>query len=175
MTQSPTLPPNVQVIKATRELQRRVGSGQVDRMTLQRCQEVLNTSTTDFAPVAHGFLDHLELALMRAQAEEMSHNDRIQGLSRPVMDLKANAGMFRYHLVTMLANIMLGFLEAITVLDKDAIEIVAAHHRTLKMIIDRRMTGDGGSTGHVLTRELQDACNRYFGKRGMKPLNVAML
>jgi hypothetical protein len=167
--------PGVQVIKASRALQRRVGTGPVDSMTLQRAHDVMTTSTTDFAVVGRGFLDHLELALMRCQSENMDHAEQIQGLTRPVMDLKANAGMFRYTLVTMLANIMLGFLEAITVLDKDAVEIVAAHHRTLRMIIDKRMSGDGGASGPILIRELQDACNRYFGKRGMKPLNVAML
>lgn len=166
---------SVQIIKAPRDLQRRVGFGAIDAITLQRAQEVISASTTDFAPVAHGFLDHLELALMRAYNTDMTHRQRLDSLVQPVMDLKANAGMFRYSLVTTLTNVMLGFLEAIPVLDKDAIEIVSAHHRTLQIIIEKKMSGDGGAMGTTLTHELKDACNRYFAKRGMRPLNIAML
>lgn len=135
----------------------------------------MSTSTADFTPVARGFLDHLELSLMHCHKAGLTHRQRIDTLTRPVMDLKANAGMFRYTLITILANIMLGFLERIPALDNEAREIVNAHHTTLKMIIDTKMTGNGGSTGAILTRELKDACNRYFAKRGMKPLSIAML
>jgi hypothetical protein len=81
------------------------------------------------------------------------------------MELKANAATFRYSLIGNLANIMLSFLESLTVMDKDAIEIVKAHHSTLHMIIVRKMTGDGGEGGKQLQKELQQACDRYYHKR----------
>jgi len=86
-------------------------------------------------------------------------------MTQPVMELKANARMFKYGLVSSLANIMLGFLESIEKLDKDAIEIVSAHQKTLHAIISREMKGDGGEYGVLLEKELRDAIRRYFSKR----------
>jgi hypothetical protein len=79
--------------------------------------------------------------------------------------LKANATTFKYTLIGNLANIMLSFLETIVVMDKDAIEIVGAHHNTLHMIIVRKLRGDGGEAGRQITLELQQACDRYYNKR----------
>ena len=64
-----------------------------------------------------------------------------------------------------LAQIMLGFLEAVKTIDRDVIEIVAAHHRTLATILERRMTGSGGPYGQLLEQELKDACVRYLARR----------
>lgn len=166
----------VTIIKATRELQSRVGSGELDISTRQRAHEAMTVGLkTDFTPIALGFLDHLELGIARARDTGLSTRLRLENLSRPVMELKANARMFRYDLVSVLANIMLGFLESIQDIDCDAVEIVAAHHRTLRVIIERQMTGNGGPPGQAIINELQDACNRYFTRRGMKPLSVSMI
>lgn len=173
MSSPPPVP--VQVIKASYALQNKVGSGPLRPEVLAKCSEVMNTVTTDFAPIAGEFLDRLEQAVSGAKAEPEKLGAHLDHLTRPVMELKANARMFRYDLVTNLANIMLGFLEGVQILDRDAVEIVAAHHRTLKAIVDRKMMGDGGQYGTLLIQELKDACNRYFQKRGMRALNIGIV
>jgi hypothetical protein len=170
---SNNMPPGVEIIKATRELQQRVGSGVIDAAVITRCQDTIDKTTSDFGPVARAFLQQLDTAVGLARDPNINDDMRISGMTKPVMELKANAKMFRYDLVTMLANIMLGFLEAIPKLDNDSVEIVAAHHRTLCAIIERKMTGDGGPNGRLLQQELQDACNRYFHKRGKSALSIA--
>ena len=165
----------VQIIRASLELQQRIGIGPLDSGVVKRCQMVLDGNPTDFTPVARGFLFHLERAIGRADDETLPMQKRLDDLSKPVMELKANAKMFRYDLVTMLANIMLGFLESVSNLDKGAIEIVAAHHRTLAAIIDRKMTGDGGPAGAQLVQELKDACNRYFTRRDIRNANIGLV
>ena len=82
------------------------------------------------------------------------------------MTLKANASIFHYPLVGELAKIMLDFIETIKVLDKDAIDIVSAHHDTLYAIIKKKMRGDEGlKQGEAFITELKEACARYFKKR----------
>lgn len=167
--------PEVQVIKASYDLQRRVGSGPLDGKIVKRCEDVIQRNNEDFAPIAHGFLDQLEDGIDQAKDVNVPMLKRLEGMTRPVMELKANAKMFRYDLVTLLANVMLAFLESVSTLDDEAVEIVAAHHLTLGAIIDRRMMGDGGPSGLLLIQELREACNRYFTKRKMRPLNVALV
>ena len=81
--------------------------------------------------------------------------------------------MFKYDLVSIMANIMVTFLEKITHLDKDAVDIVKAHHKTLTLIVQKKMSGTGGEAGKALAKELQNACIRYFSKRKSAPPQAA--
>lgn len=83
-----------------------------------------------------------------------------------VMQLKANAAVFHYRLVGNLAQVMLGFLESLTHIDDNALEIVDAHHKTLNAIIAKQMKGDGGQHGQELQQELIRACERYKRNTG---------
>ena len=151
--------------KADKSLQNRVGKGPLDEEALKKAQEVIEEASEDFEPLAMTFLSKLKAGIEAAQKGEESEDKLIAGMTSPVMELKANAKMFQYDLVSALANIMLGFLETIEKLDKDAIDIVAAHHQTLNLIIIKKMKGAGGEHGKLLQSELRDAVHRYFAKR----------
>jgi hypothetical protein len=155
----------VKIIKANVALQQKAGTGDVDAKKIEKAEHTVQNNNEDFLPIAAEFLDRLELGVARARQDGISMTEKIAGMTKPVMELKANARMFKYDLVTSLANVMLGFLENIKDLDRDAIEIVAAHHTTLKAIIIKKMKGDGGANGSLLRAELEDACQRYFRKR----------
>lgn len=153
------------VHKANYQLQKRIGKGPIDAKALERAQSMIEEAADDFEPLAMTFLSKLKVAIDKAQKDEGSVEDQIKNMTSPVMELKANAKMFKYDLVSSLANIMLGFLETIDKLDKDAIDIVAAHQQTLQLIVMKKMTGDGGEHGQLFQRELRDAVQRYFSKR----------
>lgn len=153
------------VIKANYRLQHKVGAGPLDERTVKASQQVIDTNDVDFGPVALEILQKLETALGRAQDPSITMQEVKSLLTAPVMELKANASIFHYTLIGNLANIMLSFLEAIVIMDKDAIEIVQAHHNTLHMIIIRKLSGDGGEAGKLLVTELQQACERYYHKK----------
>lgn len=164
--------PPVKIVKANTQLQTKAGIGDIDPNRVERAEKVIQNNTEDFSEIAAAFLSRLEDSVTRARDDhgknELQMSGKIAGMTQPVMELKANARMFKYELVTSLANIMLGFLESIKDLDKDAIEIVAAHHTTLKIIITKKMKGDGGTNGALLRSELEDACDRYFKRRSGK-------
>lgn len=153
------------VHKANYQLQKKIGKGPIDTKALERAQSMIEEATEDFEPLAMTFLSKLSIAIGDAQKDVGSVDNQIKNMTSPVMELKANAKMFKYDLVSSLANIMLGFLETINELDKDAIEIVAAHQQTLQLIVMKKMTGDGGEHGQLFQRELRDAVQRYFSKR----------
>jgi len=136
--------PPVKTHKADYSLQKKVGKGPVNLETLDKAQALIEESSDDFAPLAMTFLSQLKTAIDAARKGVGSNDELISGMTSPVMELKANAKMFQYGLVSSLANIMLGFLETINTLDKDAIEIVGAHHQTLNLIVIKKMKGDGG-------------------------------
>jgi hypothetical protein len=168
-------PQNVQIIKASRALQRRVGTGEIEANAVYQAEQALKNPTIDFSPIGKGFLEHFELAILHAQDESVAAPKRIEVLTRPVMDLKANARMFGYDLVTQLTNIMLGLLEITPQINNDLLDIMRAHHRSLSIMIDRKMTGDGGQVGTQLVRELRESCGRYCTKYKLPPLHVSTI
>jgi hypothetical protein len=153
------------IIKASTLLQAKVGLGPLDEKTLRRCQDVMDNNKVDFAPLAREDLNRLYTVIRQAQDGDMNRNEAARAITGPVMRLKAHASLFRYPLIGALANIMLGFLESLTEMDKDALEIVDAHHQTLKSIVINRMEGEGGSFGTMLKEELTEACKRYHAKK----------
>ena len=157
--------PHIKVHKADKSLQARIGTGPLDDRVVERCQDVMDSNDVDFAPLAMEYLNQLETAIEDAKNSDQSMKETLQSLTGPVMQLKANASTFKYDLIGNLANIMLSFLEAIQEMDDDAISIVAAHHQTLKAIVLKKMTGDGGPVGKQMEDELKGACKRYFLKR----------
>lgn len=154
------------VIEANKMLQAKAGRGKIREEQVEACKVALERGTADFQPVAMEFLNRLDIALQEAASGDQkdldAHRDKI---FKPVFDLKANAKMFKYDLVTIMTNIMVNFLERVDVLDKDAVEIVNAHHKTLTLIVLKKMNGTGGEAGKALAKELQGACTRYFAKK----------
>ena len=153
------------VIKASYVLQAKVGAGPLDAEKVRESQRVIETNKVDFVPLGLEFLDNLEKILQEATQTKMEPEELRERLTQPIMQLKGNASMFHYNLIGDLANIMLSFLESIKEVDSDALEIVGAHHQTLKAIIMKRMQGDGGMNGKAFQNELKGACKRYFAKR----------
>ena len=167
-------PPGVQIIKASYDLQKRVGKGPFDPVMIMKCQNIMDTAPVDFPEMAKPWLDSLKEAIDRADMDTLSMSDRIEFLSHPIMNLKSNGRMFKYGLVTDLTNIMLTFLEIVVELDTDVIEILRAHHQSLESIIERRIKGDGDHYGRAMRQELKEACGRYCRKHDLPPLMVSM-
>lgn len=154
------------VYKASNMLQQKIGTGPLDEKTVKRMQQAIDSNDVDFTPLGEQFLAQLEMAIEMARKVEGNDISAYKkSLTEPVMQLKANAAIFHYHLIGNLANVMLSFLEALTTLDKDSIEIIQAHHTTLKAIIAKKMKGDGGEIGAQMVKELKDACARYYAKK----------
>lgn len=155
----------VRVVKASRMLQSKVGTGTIDEKKVEKSQKIIDSNAIDFKPMAKTYLDQLAVAVENAKAGKTDHAALIQELIEPVMQIKANAAMFDYNLVSRLANIMLNFLETITEVDENVLEIIVAHQNTLNLIVNNAMKGDGGEYGIELESELKSVCKRYFAKR----------
>lgn len=158
------------IVKANHLLQAKVGIGSIDEKKVARSQKVMDKMAVDFPEMGLNYLDKLALAVADARTamkDPATINARrhIQAMTEPVMQIKGNAGMFHFALVGALANVMLNFLETLDHIDKDVIEIVDAHHKTLKLLIGNNMQGDGGDYGRQLESELKDACRRYFARQ----------
>jgi len=153
-------------IKANHLLRNKVGVGEIEESAVLNMQRIMDTTTTDFVPMGLKLLEDLSIALDNAKRRNGDEKLLIEGMTEPVMQIKANAAMFHYELVSTLADLVLNFLENINSLDEDVLEIVHAHQQSLSLILNNQISGTGGETGAALEKELQDACRRYFTKKG---------
>ena len=117
-------------IKVPNMLKAKVGSGGLSEEILNKAQKLLEEDSQDFAPLAEMYLDSLEHGIDIAKG--FKSNDDTENvlalLIYPAMQLKANGGMFRYHLVTRVADKMIQFLEVIYEPDIEAVEIIPSNH-----------------------------------------------
>jgi hypothetical protein len=159
--------PKVDVIKPDLKLQLKVGTGELDQRTLDKCKVAMETSQkkVDFVPLALVLLEALKTTIIQLRDHNLEKDIATRQMTSTVMQLKANASTFGYPLVGNLAAIMLDFLESLTEVDNNAIAIVEAHHVTLGALVKSRMSGDGGPQGKALETELMSAIQRYNNAR----------
>lgn len=151
------------IIKADNKLRQKAGYGEIADRLVSSAEKLIESNQVDFPEIALPILTELRAAIAESK-ETGNFEAMLHDLINPVMELKANGPMFKFHLVGNLASVMLSFLEHIDSLDSDAIEIIEAHEKTLSAIVGKGIKGDGGPLGAQLVQELEEACSRYYRK-----------
>ena len=148
------------VIKASRNLQAKVGTGRVNEDMIAQAQAVMDENTVDFLPVVKPDLDALRkiLAVYHKNPEKVPAKDR---MSRIIMNIKANAGTFKYELVSTLSAAVLTLLDGIDRLDKKAMRIIDVLYKTVLFITHKQIKGDGGEEGRELADAFAEMCDSY--------------
>ncbi len=156
-------------IKPPNMLKAKVGSGGLSDEIMAKAEELLESNTIDFGPLAEMYLASLMRGIDIAKQARASDDVEyiISAMLYPAMQLKANGGMFHYHLVTAIADKLIQFLEVIEHADIEAVEIVLAYHTTMRAVVQGKVAGDGGRHGKELLGALNEACLRYFDKNAI--------
>ncbi|MCB9983307.1 MAG: hypothetical protein H6861_06505 [Rhodospirillales bacterium] len=156
---------NVRFITPPNRLKMKAGGGGIPESRIQQAQQVINDFEMDFRPEARKLAEILDKAtndaIQSIKNKKAFNKDR---MIHPIMQLKANGGMFKYRLLTDVADICLQFMEAVNHYNTEAIEIIKAHENAIHVIINNDLKGDGGQEGYILVQELHKACTRYFKK-----------
>lgn len=152
-------------IRPPNTLKLKVGGGGIPDDRIEKAQVAANELEIDFRPIGEGLIAEFSSALKTVEAA-LKQNQPFErnSLIFPVMQLKANGGMFQFRLISDVADICLQFMETVPDFNADTLEIVRAHEHAVKTIIKNELRGDGGEDGFKLVQELHKACKRYFKK-----------
>lgn len=142
-------------------LRTKAGYGGMDPAVMERAEDYIQKNDVDFTSYAKAILERLDKALDVVRLEENRTKESVGRVIGPIMELKANGAMFKYPLLSDVADIALDFLENLDGFNDDAYEIVNIHRKTLYIIISSHLRGNGGKQGRLLIGELHDACQRY--------------
>ena len=87
---------DVRFIKPPNKLKQKVGTGGIDEKLLDKAQHYIEKADLDFVPYAQKFLKELSDYAREARKSNDNHKEAKNKLIGPVMQLKANGGMFKY-------------------------------------------------------------------------------
>lgn len=157
---------------APNHLKKKVGHGGISEDILKRAEELIENNSEKFDPIAEIQLSRLNQALteFRIMADnadgQSSENieDVIFSVIYPAVQIKGTGGMFKYPLVTDVADKMVQFLEVIEKPDAESLEILEGFETALRAIVRGHIKDDGGPYGQELLIALNQACLRYFDK-----------
>lgn len=141
------------------------GTGGLPKTIIAKAQAQMDAFEVDFNPEALKLITKIEEA-SKSILKAVNQNEKPdqEEIILPVMQLKANAGQFKYQLISDVADVCLQFLENIEEFNEEALEVIAAHQKTIHIIINSKLKGDGGAEGYALVKELHQASQRYFKK-----------
>jgi len=149
------------------KLKTKVGDGGIPAFLIKQCQDFLESNPVDFVPYARKFLEDLEFARADIIKKPQQGDDIMKNVFNIIMQLKSNGSMFHYQLISMTSDVLLRFLENAHKYDDDFIDILSVYTKSLRIILNKKLTGNGGKEGYVLTQELHNACLRYYSKHGI--------
>lgn len=156
-------------IKPPNILKEKVGSGGLSKNILEKAQQLLDENSIDFEPIAQQYMGALQVALNEAEQKGGKDQDEtlLENMIKPIMQMKANGGMFKYTLVSRISDGIVLFLEHLDRIDADVLEILQAYQTTITAILHGRIQGDGGEKGDALAMAISDACARYNKKQNI--------
>ena len=145
-------------------LKDKVGDGGIPAYVIKKCQDFLESNPVDFAPYARRFLERLEIIRHEIETQPLDAGKTLGEIVNIIMQLKSNGSMFHYQLISMVSDVMLHFLENVKKLDSDFLEILIVYNKVLDIILNKKLNGNGGREGYILTQELHSACLRYYAR-----------
>lgn len=169
MTTDPSQPKPPVFTPASKALKKKVGDGGIPAHILKKAQDYLDSNPIDFAPYAAHYLEQLVDTRNTVIKGEIDLDSGLKKIVDTVMQMKSNGSMFHYQLVSMISDVMLRLMEQVKTLDEDFIDILNVYLKVLEIVINKKITGNGGREGYALTQELHYACERYYNKNNITP------
>ena len=155
----------VETIKASRDLQIKVGKGNISPNQIQRAQSIIENNKVEFAPLAKPHLKALKEAVAEAVRDVKDSADILEDIMAPIMNLKANAATFNYPLITEISAVILTFIETVKRVDHEIVEILENFYKTMSVIISQEIYTSQNPVGSRLLDEFRQVCRRYMTNR----------
>ncbi len=157
----------VKMVKPENTLKKKVGSGGFNETDLIKAQQGIENNDIDFRPLANDLLAELNTVLKAIEEDKISVDKQFAEIMYPMLQLKAQGGLFKYPLVSHISHKALDFLENIDGPDGDVIKIVVAYHNSVQAMIKLQLKEVESPVGSKLVAELEQAFARYKKAKGL--------
>lgn len=155
-------------------LKKKVGHGGFDQATLAKAQNMIENNTVDFRPIAKDYISELNNILKEARAGAMRNEDVLPSLMFPLMQLKAQGGLFHYPFISRLSHVLIDCLETVPAADNDVLDLVEGYRDSINAAITIELKDEKHKIAVEFCDALSGACTRYDkmrAKRGNVTIN----
>lgn len=156
--------------KPLRSKVRTEGPGLVTAAVLERAQATADAKSADYPAWALADLRRIEATVgeLRKAVEDGTGDIRRikERLYRQCYRMRGQGGTFGYGLVTDIAARFCHLIEGIDSVDARGVESLRVHLDAMRLVVGRRLTGDGGETGGKLLEGLRSVREMMLGKEG---------
>ncbi|MBL8834585.1 MAG: hypothetical protein JNL71_19490 [Rhodospirillales bacterium] len=145
-----------QVINPPNLLKQKVGSGGLDANAIKKAEKVFDSLRGEFEEIARGDVAKLSqaAAFLLANPNDIKKRQEVYMLSH---ELRGQGGSYGYPLVTRFGDQLCRYLDATDILDAKTLIIVKAAADAIAVVINSKVSGDGGETGRQLVDMLDRA------------------
>ena len=136
------------------------GPKAVDPAALERAEEAIANLAGDYLDWVQEDLKKLEEGLDALKASDGDDKDLLGAMFRIAHEIKGQGGSFGYDLMTRIGNQLCHFVENLAEAGPPEVEVIGLHVDALKLVIAKRMRGDGGQAGQALLRGLEQVVSK---------------
>jgi len=147
-------------------LKQKVGTGGFNTEDIEKAQGALDNNDVDFAPEARSLLEELGKATKKLADSKTPKND-MPDVLYPILQLKAQGGMFNYPAISVISADIMLFLEDVEDFDADLTKILESFHQSVKVLLDLSIKEADDKVAIQLQTEFKAVCERYLKKRNL--------
>jgi hypothetical protein len=145
-----------QVINPPNLLKKKVGSGGLEASALKKAEKVFDGLRGEFEEIAGRDVVKLVDAanVLLASPNDLKKRQEVYMIAH---ELRGQGGSYGYPLVTRFGDQLCRYLDATDMLDAKSLIIVKAAADAIAVVINAKVSGDGGETGRQLVGMLDKA------------------
>jgi hypothetical protein len=136
-------------------------TGSIDPALLDMAEKHIGTMEDDYADWVRELIAELSAAVERCARRPGNAAGLFRRINSIALELRGQAGMFGYPLVTLFCESLCDYTESRGPKDHRHIELLKAHIDGISAVIRQKIKGDGGPVGAELIESLRRAQRRY--------------
>ncbi len=149
------------LVKPENTLKKKAGNGGFDERVLLKAQDMIETNTIEFVPVANDLVAQLGNLITGLKATTVISRQQMDEIMYPLMQLKSQGSLFHYNPITNMSHTILDFVENVPAFDEDIVKILEAYKKSINAILKLKIKDEKNKIARDLQKELIDVCERY--------------
>ena len=147
---------------ASRTLQKKAGGpkGQFGKFKLEAAEAKIAERSDAFLAQMDGEISALRAAYSEIAQQDTADEKAASDIAMRAREVKGLAGTFGFDLLTQIGDSLYEFATELTALDAKQIELMGAHIDAMELVIQNKITGDGGDVARELLNTLGIATDK---------------
>lgn len=138
--------------------------GTIDPELLKKAESKVSEIAASYNDTARDDIADLQSAFINCRDAGDDQTPYIRAMNTMVHNIRGQGGSFGYPLLTEFATSLFDFTDGLTAASPQQLDIIKAHIDTMHIVVQQKISGDGGEVGRQLQDSLKKAITKYAKK-----------